>query len=221
MYNFQRLYKLKTETPQSTWLLWVEGKKEYLTKLTILATTIGLILMLLITSFKVNNFLLLSCLALIAIVYVVPIKGKSLREIAGLKIFLVALVWTGLTLVYPMLNANIPLQLYWKEISGFFLFFFAVTIPFDIRDLQFDLPMHKTIPQVLGINGAKVLAIGLILMFFTLTAKFNQEIWKSALLSGFCILTSFLILYTNPQRSTNYFAAIDAMMILLGLWFFV
>lgn len=215
------MYKLKTETPRSAWLLWVDEKKEYLTKLTIISTFIGAILMLLIASFTVKNVLLLGCLILIAIVYVVPIKGKSLREISGLKIFLVALVWTGLTLVYPMLNANIPLQLYWKEILGFFLFFFAVTIPFDIRDLQFDLPMHMTIPQVLGINGAKVLAIGLMFIFFILTVKFNQEIWKSALLSGFCILTSFLILYTNPQRSTNYFAAIDAMMILLGLWFFV
>lgn len=178
-------------------------------------------LLLLITTFNWKNLLLLTLLTLIAIAYVVPLSKRSLREFAGLKSFLVALVWTGLIIVYPLLNGHVQMQLYPLHILGFFVYFFALTIPFDIRDLQFDLPSQKTLPQVFGVVGAKVIACGLILVFYFISANFNQEIWKNVLLGAFCMLTSFLIFYTKPQRSVNYFAAIDALMILLGLWFFV
>lgn len=220
-YNFQRIYKLKSATPQTEWLVWVQLNKKYLTRLTFVSAVIGSILMILFTTITAQIILLLACLTLITVLYVVPIGKKSLREIAGLKIFLVAFVWTGLLVVYPMLNGNIPLEPYWKEITGLFLFFFAVTIPFDIRDLKFDLPSQKTLPQMLGVKESKILASAFILIFFVFTANFNQEIWKTLLLALFCLSVILLIAFTKPQRSAYFFATIDAMIILLGWWFFV
>ncbi|MEO1714584.1 MAG: hypothetical protein AAFU60_14730, partial [Bacteroidota bacterium] len=82
--------------------------------------------------------------------YVLPILagGKRLRDLHYLKIFLVAGVWSWLTVIVPAwelgLGANIPAWVLFFERS---LFVFSITIPFDIRDLQVDQHTQvQTIP---------------------------------------------------------------------------
>ena len=204
----------------SEWLQWVGTKKVYLKWLTIISASIAIVFMLLFTSFKVKKVSFLLVLFVISLLYVIPIKRKSLRELPGLKSFFIAFVWTGFVVVYPLMNEHVlPLPVF--NILAFFCFFFALTIPFDIRDIQFDSPTQKTIPQVLGIKGSKLLAVVLLGIFYLFTANFNQEIWKNILLGLICVLIIRWFIFTTPYRSSYFFTTIDAMMILLGLWFFV
>lgn len=220
VYNFQRVYKVENGANHSAWLQWVGTKKMYLKWLTIISVSIAIVFMVLFTSIKAKNVFFLLVLFVISLMYVIPIKRKSLRELPGLKSFFIAFVWTGFVVVYPLMNEHV-LPLPARNIFAFFCFFFALTIPFDIRDLQFDPPTQKTIPQVLGIKGSKLLAVALLIAFYLFTANFNQEIWKNSLFGLVCSLIIGLFILTTADRSTYFFATIDAMMILLGLWFFV
>ena len=87
-----------------------------------------------------------------------------------------ALVWAFITVTLPLVEGRqflVPTDaLLFLERS---VFIFAITIPFDIRDLKVDQHIEvKTIPSAIGEQGAKRLAIGLLLANSILTIS----LWK-------------------------------------------
>src|SRR5690554_6396726 len=74
--------------------------------------------------------------------YAVPVlpNGKNLRNIPGLKILIIAVVWVLVSLVYPMVFHKNPLT---KVGVGLliqrFLFVLVLVLPFEIRDLKNDV----------------------------------------------------------------------------------
>ncbi|PKD16476.1 hypothetical protein APR41_09025 [Salegentibacter salinarum] len=110
-------------------------------------------------------------LGLFTLLYAIPFgrNRRNLRNIGGIKIFIIALVWAGVVVILPLLNV-VSL----KEISFTFLqrFFFviAITLPFEIRDLKFDSGQLNTIPQQIGIVNTK--KIGYILLGIMLLLEF-------------------------------------------------
>lgn len=83
---------------------------------------------------------------LLALLYVIPLwktrrRWIRLRDVPYLKIFMVAATWSFVTVVYPFLATD-PLWLPGPQealtILHRFLFIFAITLPFDIRDREHD-----------------------------------------------------------------------------------
>lgn len=112
--------------------------------------------------FRLNSALWLPIvlLTLLSALYALPFlpKSKNLRSLGGFKIFLVAFIWSGFTVLLPCLDV----QLQWGAKLWFLFFerFFLVLllfIPFEIRDLSYDSPELKTIPQRFGIIATKLL----------------------------------------------------------------
>ena len=69
-------------------------------------------------------------------------KGQlALRNVAGLKLFVISAVWSIVTVILPAveLGLSISFELVIFTIQRF-LFIMAITIPFDIRDLRIDHP---------------------------------------------------------------------------------
>ena len=94
----------------------------------------------------------------------------SLRDIPLLKIFIIAFYWTYLTIIIPVLVYNISFDSNLiLNIIVRFLFVLAITIPFDIRDYSVDDSSKKTIPQLIGLQKATILAV---LILLALTATF-------------------------------------------------
>ncbi len=106
----------------------------------------GYILLLVIIatySFSLLNVqlrLFLAFLSLLSMAYVLPIlkSGMRLRDIGLVKIFLISFVWAAIffTAVF-----DAGLRFHWSYIILFgekFIFIFALTLPFDIRDRQLD-----------------------------------------------------------------------------------
>ena len=94
---------------------------------------------------------------IMSLLYVLPIltKGRRLRDLNYLKIFVISIVWAMLTVALPSAKQLIGLSSSTQSILFLerFLFIFAITLPFDIRDLSVDKLMEvKTIPAALGIN---------------------------------------------------------------------
>ena len=138
--------------------------------------------------------------------YSVPFFTKSLRNISSLKIVVIALVWAGVTVLLPLLNADI-FNFEKNQILLFiqrFLFVITITLPFDIRDLEFDTKNLQTIPQKIGVKKTKkfgfiLLAVCLLIEFF-ITPNAN---FRAIFLAVFFI-TLFLLMRAKINQSKYY-----------------
>lgn len=168
-------------------------------------------------------------LALITFLYAVPIlpkkklfyENKSLRNIGGLKVFLIAIVWCGVTVFIPIINNDSVIDIN-VVLTGVQRFLFAIMLmlPFEIRDLQFDSLKLYTIPQRLGLTGTKGLGITLGLVMFSLEFLKSERLFTSVLiLLGIDILTVLLIVFSKENQG-KYFSSFWVEGIPI-LWFFL
>jgi 4-hydroxybenzoate polyprenyltransferase len=108
----------------------------------------------------------LASLALISIAYslpLVPFRGErvSLRNIPGLKLILIALVWALSTTLLPLVNSTTTLSVttLWMLLAHRILFFMAIAIPFDVRDIYQDsIYSLQTIAVALGKQKSQFVA---------------------------------------------------------------
>lgn len=105
--------------------------------------------------------------ALLTFFYATPFlkSTKNLRNIASAKILIIAFVWSGTTVLLPILNTAFVVnsKLILVAVQRF-LFVIVLTLPFDIRDFRFDKKHLQTIPQRIGVNRTK--KIGFVLFLF-------------------------------------------------------
>jgi 1,4-dihydroxy-2-naphthoate octaprenyltransferase len=84
--------------------------------------------------------------------YILPTKKNiGLRWIPGLKIFIITTAWTLLS-TSSLSIADVDQCI--KHYIPNWLFIFAITIPFDIRDIKTDEKQMQTIPQLIGTSNA-------------------------------------------------------------------
>ncbi|WP_411031101.1 hypothetical protein [Spongiimicrobium sp. 3-5] len=154
----------------------------------------------------------LAIVALVGVValYAMPVlpKAKNLRSLGGFKIFLVALVWSGITVALPALKLYLTMP--WDLTLVFFQRFLLVLIlmlPFEIRDLKYDVPELRTLPQRFGVQPMKRLGILLVAVFFLLTF-FRDEI-SFLEISGrfFLSLILIMVLLITSKEQPKYFAS--------------
>ena len=174
-------------------------------------------------------FLPIIGLGFVSIIYGLPIyKNGShlfrLRDVPGLKIFLIAFVWSYVTEGLPALINGEPL--YYLALFERFLFIFAITIPFDIRDVNYDASHLATIPQYFGVNNAKWMSLFAILLselilfyrFF-----FNNDLNLIGAVAIYITYEfSFLLIYRcHLYSKERYFTVgVEGMSILMGALFF-
>lgn len=180
-YNFQRLLRfnkwwLRARTGRLHWL--VQSRKSLII-LTLLALT-GASITALFT-LKANDLWVLVPTGLVAVLYAYPFlvfRGRkgALRDIPGMKIFWIAGSWTVVTVMLPLLRDGHWQTAYSWSMLERFLFILAITLPFDVRDLAYDPPDQRTIPQIIGVKRSAWLAL-LFNTLFMATVLFNG--WNS------------------------------------------
>lgn len=231
-YNFQRIVRFEQQ-PTSTYLLnsrleWMYNNRNYLKSATIASTVFMLNA---IFSLHFSGVLVLFLVGFIAIFYVIkfiPYKKKwlSLREIPYLKLFLIALVWSGVTVGLPFLNQkNLPVfsTNFYLILMQQFLFILAITIPFDSRDIEFDTTQNiKTLPILFGKKKAVLLSVLLLLVCIALSVfKWQNSpnephyvFWYESI--AFLITTIIIIPTKNVQHELYYALFIEGTMLLLA-----
>ncbi|MBL1281259.1 MAG: hypothetical protein COA33_013355 [Fluviicola sp.] len=168
----------------------------------------------------VSTFVLLLVSGFISTFYVLKIGKKNMRELPLIKIHLIAFTWVAVLIVFPLLNEEILLATLYIALAHY-AYVVAVTIPFDIRDLIYDAPSQKTIPQLLGIKGSKVLAIALLLLFFSSMTNLRPELLLNPLFYIAVATQIVLVLFMNKNRGDFYCAGlIDGAIALLGVSYF-
>jgi hypothetical protein len=143
----------------------------------------------------------------LTILYAYPFyAGKNLRTLKGTKIYVIALVWAGVTVILPLLThhcLNIPDVI--LEFIQRFLFVIALTLPFEIRDLKFDEPELNTIPQLLGIKITRWLGAGLLFLVLILSPfKTAIQMDDLAVMALITAITAGSVFYAKKEQSEHY-----------------
>jgi 4-hydroxybenzoate polyprenyltransferase len=243
LYNLQRIYaswKLSDFENQTTSRHdWVGRLRITMTTLTCIVLATGAILFFRHADLKQWWFIL--CLpCIVAVLYAFPLlpnknRWLRLRDIPSIKVFLVALVWASVTVLWPMYAEMISVKqvtvnfysiLYNKEVWICFIivtaYIFSITIPFDIRDYRIDGLQVKSMPVLFGIKGAITIAIANLLSIVVLSVymlnAFPDTSYKWIALILFCIPTAIIIAFSTPKRHDYYFSLlIDGLLILLWI----
>ncbi len=134
-----------------------------------------------------------------------PNRGNA-RNWAGVKIYIVAVCWVGVTLVLPLINAEVSFSsdFFIKCIQRFILVFVLILI-FEILDLANDDPHLQTVPQMIGVRRTKILGLSLLVPFCVLDlllATFNyKDLFITIIM---VVLLSLFIAFANTNRSKYY-----------------
>lgn len=218
-YNGQRLFKAK-ESKKTPWLDWVSKHSRSLWATTLFSAFAAGFCLIQIIQLKYDALLLLIFASVSSVLYVIRIGNKNAREVPYLKIHLIAFTWVFVLVLFPILNENIEAHVLWMFVAHYF-YVVAVTIPFDIRDLKYDNPSHKTIPQVIGVFFAKMNGI-ILLMLFSGIMLWQEPALTSNWMFHFAVIVQiFLVANMNEKRSDFYCAGlIDGAIMILGLSYF-
>ncbi len=185
--------------------------------------------------FLMLNFgskILVVLLGILAATYNFPLhwlKSKffNLRNIKGLKLFLIAFVWALSVVLLPILQAGIfiPQREIIVLISKQFLLFVAITIPFDVRDFMEDKASNlKTVPIIWGVKKAYKFAIILLLINLVLGFGFKSLIVDDKFFASVIppVLAIFLITKASLRKNKYYyFLYLDGVLIVQYLCFLV
>ncbi len=146
----------------------------------------------------------------LTILYAAPVfpNKKNLRSVAGIKIFIIGVTWTGITVLTPIIYTEGSLGFDMiMEIIQRFLFIVVIMLPFEIRDLQYDEKELETIPQKIGVTRTKVFGSILLVIFLLLTA-FKNELYPTEILSSvFVTIISLLFLWAADKKQSQYFCS--------------
>ncbi|WP_047545230.1 membrane protein [Psychroserpens sp. Hel_I_66] len=154
--------------------------------------------------------------SIVTFLYAIPIlpraifldKQKNLRSISGLKVYIIALVWSGVTVILPLANQNYDITD--DVILTFaqrFLFVLVLMLPFEIRDLNYDSLKLATIPQKIGVRQTKILGLILLFVFYFLEF-FKDEVNLNYLLGSSVILVvTLLFLVFSKKKQDKYYSA--------------
>lgn len=178
---------------------------------------------------RINTLLILSLSGLITFLYAIPLlpmtyfrdSQKNLRQISGLKIYVIALVWTLTTVLLPLVENDLVLDTD-TVITGVqrFIFVIVLMLPFEIRDLNYDSLKLGTLPQKIGVKNTKISGVLLLMVFFILE-YLKDELTSDAILSTLIIVcfTVLFVVFSNKNQSKYYSAFwVEALPI---VWFII
>jgi hypothetical protein len=162
----------------------------------------------------INTMFFIVGLGLVTFFYAIPFLPKhlfldsknNLRNIGGLKVYLIALVWTGVTVFLPIINNDYTINAD-VVITGIqrFVFIVVLLLPFEIRDLMYDSLKLATIPQKIGVKQTKIIGV-VLLGLFLLLEFFKEGTTVGSLLVSIVIsiVIGLFLMYSKKEQGTYY-----------------
>jgi 4-hydroxybenzoate polyprenyltransferase len=164
-------------------------------------------------------------LAALALLYSWPLgrwRGQpwALREVPLLKVFLIAGVWSAITVGLPALALHRPLAEAADLLAQRFCLVLALAIVFDIRDLSRDRAAGtRTFPVVLGLTGAK--AVALTFLAGAMVLGFERGVPPLGL--ALTALAAASVILLAEERRSDYFFALwaDGVLLVPAVLYFI
>ncbi|AOM77759.1 hypothetical protein [Pedobacter steynii] len=228
LYNFSMLMSKPKDPANSPYVRvrWIFSHHRLIISITLISALCLIPLALLYLS--IEGKLLMIFTGVMAVSYNIPFltlnhQKIGLRNIPGIKLFIVAIVWAISCVLLPIVEVehSYPINISTGEtfllVGKRFLFIAALTIPFDIRDLfQDKLYELKTIPVMFGEKKAYLFCQFLLLGYLVLLLLFSQAINLDVIaLTLTILLTGWLIFKSGIRKNEYYyFFFLDGMMVL-------
>lgn len=227
LYNFSILQS-KPEKPENSRFQRVRWIFSHY-RLMITLTFISAIAIIPLSFFlNTSSKLLLIGLGLISIAYNLPIfsindKRFSLRNIPGVKLFIIAMVWAASCVLLPIfaIEENNSVAITLNEtillFSKRFFFIAAITVPFDIRDIFQDKSNElKTIPVIFGEKNSLLICQVLLATYLILLFSFTERIDGNFFALSLTIFLSGWLIFKSKWKKNEYyyFLFLDGTMIL-------
>lgn len=174
-----------------------------------------------------TSFLLLGIMGVMGLAYNLPVmrptgrRWVGLRQLPGLKLFYIGLVWAMSCVLLPVTEAyHEGFLVVWTEalraMCWVFLFVVATTIPFDIRDVYQDRHYGlKTLPVMFGERRSLILSGLLLIIHIGWIAWSDYAIGiRGALVSVSLVSLSAVLFPPTAKNEYYYFLLLDGMMLL-------
>ncbi len=142
---------------------YIIANKQLVLPLLVLSVVSGILAIYFGLGFSYQQYKIIGILLALLILYTIPLVPNlsNLRNYSGLKIYIVAAVWAGVTVVLPLSSSTLD---NWLAFTlSRFIFTLVLMLPFEIRDLKYDAPNLKTLPQQLGVRNTKILGVVLLI----------------------------------------------------------
>ncbi len=160
--------------------------------------------------FKLKSETILSLIipVLLTFCYAVSLGYKTLRNISGIKIYVVAFVWAFVSVLLPIIESEIEFSTDgWIIIFQRFIFVVVLILPFEIRDLSIDDKWLGTLPQKIGVKNTKLYGLLLLLVFFFLEFFKEELLAINLLVMPLIFLTTILLLTLSNERQSRYYSS--------------
>lgn len=135
----------------------------------------------------------------------------ALRRLPRMKLLWIGATWALITAAWPAwIHTGALPFLSWNTafiMAERGLVIMALTLPFDIRDREWDPPEMRTVPQQWGALGAKALALFMLAAAALATLSIEGASPTSCI--GIAIMVP-LVAVAGPQRAPWYYALLDA-----------
>ena len=131
---------------------------------------------------------------------------QNLRDVSGIKVYIIAFVWTGVTVFLPLINNEFTFNAdVFITAFQYFIFVIVLMLPFEIRDLKGDSLKLATIPQKIGVKLTKLFGL-IFLMVFFFAEFFKDELSNCNITSSSIItfITAIFLVFTNKKRNRYY-----------------
>lgn len=162
-----------------------------------------------------KSILTVALLALLTFFYAMPvsvagnrrIELSNLRGLFGFKIYIIAIVWTSTTCLLPILESDFTvLHQTYALLLNRFLWVLVLMIPFEIRDLKYDALSLGTLPQRIGIQGAKYLGYVLLGIICLVTLNTVTSLETVMITVVVAVISAVCIRQATPNQGRFYSA---------------
>lgn len=221
-YNLHYIFK-KTAVANSDRLAW-SLKNKHVHKI-LIALGLALIIYSLF-SFSLQHFIILLILGAIAFFYSFPFlpltNKKRIKDFGLLKIITLALLWTLVTVWFPVDGSRFSIFSFQLIFLRRFVFIFILCLLFDIRDEEIDRKENiATLAVKLGIKKSYIFCYILLVVFIILTVIQFIYLPDTSQLIAMLISGAVTFITINYSQKNNsdvvYLACIDGMMLLQAL----
>ena len=162
------------------------------------------------------SLIAISVFGVVTFLYAIPLlpnrffvdKKKKLRSISGLKIYIIALVWSGVTVILPLINSDY--ELYDDVLISAaqrFIIVIILMLPFEIRDLNYDSLKLSTIPQQIGVKQTKL--AGLVLTLVVVFLEYFKDDINLSHLQSLVVISTVMLMFIkfSTQQQGRYYSA--------------
>ncbi|WP_207433379.1 UbiA family prenyltransferase [Sabulibacter ruber] len=229
VYNADSLvpYKFNQEVGMSARTEWIQKYRQELIFMCV-ASALCVVYLYWTALFELSFWFLLHLIVVAGLysVAVIPEGDRyiPLRDIPFLKVFLIAYVWSAITVQLPLMEVDRDLFdtpnliLFLRR----FLFIFSLTLVFDIRDVNKDKQTETvTFPTKWGVQNTKKLALAALFVFALLLPAGTAMHVRIAL--GLSAIGAAMVIWNAHENRSQYYFLIlaDGMMLVqfLLVWF--